>query len=914
MDVRLDEFSSSQFDVKGWLNQQFASLDMDAAFDVSSALAQKTAAIDNTGGSNNKSANRLGTESMTQRLTTQLHFLATNSQQGSDRIKARFRHQAAQIVRDIAALTKLIQHTHQRISELSLQINAQNATTRVVERVVEIGTVRHQLQRSVSALDYLRSYTNLPQKINALLASGDLTQAWELVDSIASATIASDNPGQQQQTEEGMGPSASAAELDPNDINNYKEQIRLAAMEKLSISISNHDAEATTAISKLLALHGYGNKVEPVFVELRAKLGLKKLKTATTEAASNMDNKTIDGLLSLVVDLISQERAFIDATDLQASATSLLEQLLELYFEALQPCITAKIAELQYASSNPDSDDSAGDMTDVAPVIDFYQMLVSYYSEVAEMLNSSNLSVGNSSSNSNDILSRPIPRSLCLLFEPFVRYMRSTLVELQINSIRKGSLLRLKEVADAESEQIEAFVRESSELILEVFVEVDQALSRAFAFVPTSFLNAAISQIVTLVDEVAILITDKLTKIADRTGIPSTAFNDYSLLPLSQSSGGFGKQKTVASAESGTLFNGVIYQPLASEEKLDAVTDIVGVSILSRLFSQCTTALSNSIIKQWGEQAELLSHRYSTTNSGISTEKDESISLLLGALMESCATAAEMEEITARIGYIAEPSGVSAIVASLATLSRSTASALILAMSSPFCAPLLRIPELSVWHSNRESKSSMNILVPQFSCSPSEEAVEIGEKMHILLPELEQVEAMDIQSIRGIQLDTQLETLFAYVLTWLAKDRRATAIVDDKGGTEVGKNSNHSSFGEYDEQTLPIQHILSLVLDVILQNIARQVCKIEPPLSDTGHEQLAADVDYIASVVSSFTTLSCAEFEEIRQSLVRGSSNNTSATASGNVEPTITSNEQPTRTTESEDIAKIRDKMQALLN
>ncbi|KAJ1795688.1 hypothetical protein LPJ59_004200, partial [Coemansia sp. RSA 2399] len=167
MEVRLDAFSSPDYDVKDWLNQQFATIDVASTFESARPLtpSPEKSNVERSGGD----SVRHTSESMTQRLTTQLHILATNSQQGNDRIKARFRHQAAQITRDISALAKLISDTQRHMLELSAEIEVQRPTARAVERLVHIDTARQRLQRSVAALDHLRSYTDLPQKINGLL-------------------------------------------------------------------------------------------------------------------------------------------------------------------------------------------------------------------------------------------------------------------------------------------------------------------------------------------------------------------------------------------------------------------------------------------------------------------------------------------------------------------------------------------------------------------------------------------------------------------------------------------------------------------------------------------------------------------------------------------------------------------------
>ncbi|KAJ1932940.1 hypothetical protein FBU59_006200, partial [Linderina macrospora] len=158
MEIRLDDFSSSTFDVKHWLNAQFSSTTTDPI----------------------SAENR--TDTLSQKLTTQLHFLATNSQQSNDRIKARFRHQAPQIARDIVALSKLIQETQVAISAFSKTTDAQSLSVQALERVVNIETVRRQLDKSVSAMEYFRDYADFPKKIQKLVDDNDVEKAWELVD------------------------------------------------------------------------------------------------------------------------------------------------------------------------------------------------------------------------------------------------------------------------------------------------------------------------------------------------------------------------------------------------------------------------------------------------------------------------------------------------------------------------------------------------------------------------------------------------------------------------------------------------------------------------------------------------------------------------------------------------------------
>ncbi|KAJ2880480.1 hypothetical protein IWW38_005944, partial [Coemansia aciculifera] len=187
----------------------------------------------------------------------------------------------------------------------------------------------------------------------------------------------------------------------------------------------------------------------------------------------------------------------------------------------------------------------------------------------------------------------------------------------------------------------------------------------------------------------------------------------------------------------------------------------------------------------------------------------------------------------------------------------------------------------------RTSKSSMNIEVPQFSSSPSEEAVDIGEKMHILLPELEQIDMMDTQFVRGAELDGIVSSsLYSFMISWL----RANAT-----------DSSQARAQQQWEEAESMMPVLCLVLEVVLQNMAQQLCVIAPPLSGHGRQQLAADVEYVASVVSSFTALSSSEeFEEIALALKAHSEGKDSDTSQ-------------TKDTNSSSILAVRAKMHALL-
>ncbi|KAJ2883705.1 hypothetical protein IWW38_005516, partial [Coemansia aciculifera] len=217
MEIRLDDFSAPSFDVKAWVNEQFAGLDGASAFDDIPSAATVEDSV----------AGQQSADILAQRLTTQLHFLATNAQQGNDRIKARFRHQATQLTRDIAALTKLVQETQISIAEFSATVDARTQSAQAVQRIVDIDSVRSQLEQTVIALDNMRSYSNLPQKISALIASGELSQAWDLVDSVERIGSSKDGvPG-----------------IDSDTIQRFREQLMSATTLLLSEAVASHNSE-----------------------------------------------------------------------------------------------------------------------------------------------------------------------------------------------------------------------------------------------------------------------------------------------------------------------------------------------------------------------------------------------------------------------------------------------------------------------------------------------------------------------------------------------------------------------------------------------------------------------------------------------------------------------------------------------
>ncbi|KAJ2080629.1 hypothetical protein GGI09_007727, partial [Coemansia sp. S100] len=250
MEIRLDSFSAPSFDVKAWVNEQLAELDGASAFDDEGSVAGRQSA-----------------DALTQRLTTQLHFLATNAQQGNDRIKARFRHQATQLTRDISALTKLVQETQESISEFSATVDARAQSARAVQRIVDIDVVRTQLERTVVALDNMRSYSNLPQKVGALVASGDLSQAWDLVDGVE--RVGSSKEG--------------AAAVNIETIQGFREQLTLATTQRLGKAAAGHNAEQMVEAARLLTAHGLGDTIRTTYLKQRLEIGTGVVQSAIAE-------------------------------------------------------------------------------------------------------------------------------------------------------------------------------------------------------------------------------------------------------------------------------------------------------------------------------------------------------------------------------------------------------------------------------------------------------------------------------------------------------------------------------------------------------------------------------------------------------------------------------------------------------
>ncbi|KAJ2314021.1 hypothetical protein IWW52_004397, partial [Coemansia sp. RSA 2704] len=115
------------------------------------------------------------------------------------------------------------------------------------------------------------------------------------------------------------------------------------------------------------------------------------------------------------------------------------------------------------------------------------------------------------------------------------------------------------------------------------------------------------------------------------------------------------------------------------------------------------------------------------------------------------------------------------------------------------------------------------------------DAVDIGEKIHVLLPELEQVDAMHAQYLRCVEPD--LEPLYSCVLRF---------------------------YSDFSDDT-PMLAMLSLALRAVQRGFVRQICRVMPPLSALGCRQLAADAEYISSVAAAFVSTADSDFDVLLQ-------------------------------------------------
>ncbi|KAJ1858759.1 hypothetical protein GGH12_005984 [Coemansia sp. RSA 1822] len=705
MEVSLEEFGTLDFDVKAWLNRQFAA-----------QTNGDSAATD---------------DARAQRLVTQLHFLATNAQQNSDRIKARFRHQAAQIGRDIAGLGKAVCATQAQLSGLAQAVDRQAASAPTMAAVVELGTAQRQLARTVEALGLQRSYTDLPQKVDGLVETRDFGRAWALVDGVA-----------------------GAAGLDADEVQACLERIEAGAVGELGRAVAERDAEAAAHMGQLLAAHGQSELVETEFVRVRAQVGIKALEERYDD---------IGGLLHASAALITEERTFAEAAEM---SDAVQEQLIERFADAMQTEIQRHV-------------DSAEQIGAVS-VRGVYDALVGFCADVGlDTDASSALSVG-------EAQVQHVPLALHHLLKP-LRACVKRLGVTEADRIRDGSLSALRSV-EFETGRAEAYVRDASRELDCVFSDVSEALDNVLAVVPAALARRAAEDVLMVASEASGILDAGIAILANISGF---AVSDLATA-------------TELDAPIADL-TGAAFQPLANEGKLDAVSRSVALALLAEQLENCTATVVANV-----------RHRL----ADIHTQPRSLIAAALNGQNEVSETA-DLDIDAPEINTVA------------------AAQAVVFLLGGAFRVPLERIPESSVWH-GAAARSSMGVAVPQFSCAPSEDAVDIGEKMHILLPELEQAVAMHAQCANDAM------PLYTFVL-------------------------RHMDACDGDEEDSPLLAMLALVLRSVQRAFVRQVCCVAPPLSALGCRQLAADAEYIASVAASFGAMPDPDFAELLTSVLRHS-------------------------------------------
>ncbi|PIA14766.1 hypothetical protein COEREDRAFT_10032 [Coemansia reversa NRRL 1564] len=790
MDIQLETFGAAEFDVKTWLNRQFEALAVDCADPKADGeTSASTRAASNSDGA--------------QRLATQLHFLATSAQQNSDRIKARFRHQVGHIARDISALGRLVSETRQQMDSLSEAASAQAASSSAVEQVVALGTARRRVEETAAAFDLLRSYTDLPQKIQKLMETGEHAQAWELVDSAMaqSANVTTKHSGLA-----GVG-------LDADDARKLRAQIQTAIAADLTEAIAAQDVKAATRASRVLAAHGCGDTVETEFLRQRSEAGTAQLWRVAAEHTDD-DCSKVEAQLKSIVDLATADLALAEALEVQHSEV-LLEELLASYVETVRPSVQQRVTQAQHNGS-------------AEMLLEVYQALVTHYSELQQATSTGTLSVGGSTAPQRTC---ELPRSLQLLFGPLADSIGS-LAKMEAVALCNGSLRRLQ-ATELGHGRVEHFVRAASQAMVDVFRDIEQALLHVLAVVPPSKLNDAITTIAVLALDVDEFLGNALTEVARRGGISVgelTGHGGPSEAPL----------------------DSVAYQPLNNDDKSELVSEGLGVVLLSNLFDRLATESFTPAMQRWEGLGLALSQMgigCADDNAAATTDGDPVQPLVL-ALMEAQPTVAAMDTLVDRLDLDSIPIGIARASAAAAQRARTACVGVFFLLTSTFEGPLRRLPDCPTWHEERPATSSMNIAIPQFSCSPSEDVVDIGEKMHVMLPELEQVEAMHAQYARCVAgLPTTVQPLSALMMSYLVNN------------------------GDSADPSASLLALLELALEAIQQRFVAQICCITPPLSRYGCQQLTADVEYIFSVATSLADPRDSGFEALRLKLISQDNN-----------------------------------------
>ncbi|KAJ2842919.1 hypothetical protein IWW36_005737, partial [Coemansia brasiliensis] len=286
MEISLEDFAAENFDVNGWVNAQL----MDVGDDI-------------------------GADKRAQRLATQLQILATAAQQNSERVKARMRHQAAQMSRDVAALAKLVRTAQTHAADLTQAVDAQAAGMPAIARIAEAGAVVRRTERIAAALDAQRQLETLPQRVEELVAAQKFALAWDMVDAAGSAGVVSD----------------------------CREKIHKATVAEVGRAAAAGDSGAAADAVQALVNHGYADAAEAEILRVRMDIGTKQLQKLEMLPART----DIYDILRKAAAAITADREFVAAA---GASSTMLPQLVEQYVFAVQPSVERCAADAQRRS------------------------------------------------------------------------------------------------------------------------------------------------------------------------------------------------------------------------------------------------------------------------------------------------------------------------------------------------------------------------------------------------------------------------------------------------------------------------------------------------------------------------------------------------------------------------------------
>ncbi|KAJ2160391.1 hypothetical protein GGF46_002281 [Coemansia sp. RSA 552] len=491
--------------------------------------------------------------------------------------------------------------------------------------------------------------------------------------------------------------------------------------------------------------------------------GAELLSQRTKAARTRLLGSQVDGsgsdavaLAGRLSDIIADERALADAVDVPG-ADALVAALVTSLAADVQPAIERRVMG--------------------ASADDLPHLLQSLAGQLgAELEPAGSLCIG----------ATPEPLSPILeLFEPFIT-AAAALGNNEAARIRNGSLQRLEAVEL--SSRADILVQDGSDAIASVFADVDLALRRVGAFVPPSRAAAAIAAVLEPVLESAQCL-DKLIAQAADAGLADPDKPDSSSLRGSGLLDAAGAIEVLDAP--GTAPESAACQALTSDSKLDAATQAVALALLSSIFERHAMAAAAEARLQWDNLTALAADPPHAP---------------LAAFLDDHRSPAELRAVAHDLAAeLLEPAAQ--VEAGAAALARRASMLVLLHITGPFRPALGRV--------------GTSAPVPaRFSCSPSEEAVDVGERIHLLLPELEQLAAVHAQLARRLP---SAQPLYAYVLHCLREP------LDD---------------------TEPIAAALALVLRAVLRAFARRASELS---QDVGvRRQLAADARYISAVATSF--------------------------------------------------------------